>query len=226
MFRAFLDLIFPRTCVACRQPLTIGEEQLCTFCLHDLPKTHSHNGHYPILEKKTQGLIPVNGVIAYLKFGKGGKVQRIIHSLKYKGNQDIGKKLGSYFGAELNEAQWNKAIDLIVPVPLHPKRQKERGYNQCTAFGEAIAERMNIRFSEEVLKRGKETQTQTRKTRMERFENMQDIFFVENPDILKGKSVAIVDDVITTGATLMSCAEVLLQNGAKEVSFIALAAAE
>ena len=225
MFNAFLNLIFPSTCQACRQPLQLGETLICTHCLYELPKTNSHLGEYPSLELKLAGRLPLKHTLAYLKFNKGGKVQKLIHSLKYRGNQAIGEKLGKMYGYALAEKGLDQEFDLLIPVPLHPIKMIQRGYNQCDSFTKGLAESMQVGWSPAILKRGKLAESQTKKSRIQRFIHMEDIFYVDNYVDIVDKRVAIIDDVITTGATLEACGIALLEKGVKELSVITIATA-
>jgi ComF family protein len=224
MWQALLDLIFPRICVACSQPLNQGEQHICTHCQHELPQTKSHLGYMPELDLRLAGRVPLRHNWSFLIFTKKGKVQRIVHALKYRGNQAIGELLGRWYGAIL-KAQVQPSFDVLLPVPLHPRKLAKRGYNQADCWARGLSQTMGIPVESDWLKREKLTDTQTRKSRLERAENMRNVFYVNDPKQLQGKSVALVDDVITTGATLEACTEVLLQAGAKDVSVITLAMA-
>jgi ComF family protein len=179
----------------------------------------------PLLTDKFRGKVPVKAVYSFLKFEKRSKVQRILHQLKYNNRPDVGQTLGRLYGQELRTAQVNEQLDLLLPVPLHSRKLAQRGYNQSDAIAEGLSETLAVAWSAEILKRSKFTSTQTRKTRMERFENVSGIFEVVDPAWIKGKRIGIVDDVVTTGSTLESAIIELLQNGAEEVSVITLAAA-
>lgn len=222
---AFLDLLFPRYCLACHGGLVTGEETVCTACRHELPRTESHLRHNERLHLKMAGRAPVASLNAYLIFTKGGKVQHLLHALKYKGHQEVGELLGRWYGAELAEVGFSEQLDLILPVPLHKKKQRARGYNQSDCFAKGLSESLGVTWSAEVLKKGKPTESQTRKTRLERLQNVQDVFFVEKLEAVQGKRIALVDDVITTGATLEACVAVLLEAGCAEVRLITIATA-
>jgi ComF family protein len=224
-FAAFLDLLFPRYCLACHGGLVSGEEIICTACRHGLPRTDSHRYPNETLQLKLAGRVPLASLQAYLIFTKGGKVQRLLHALKYKGHQEVGELLGRWYGAELTEVGFPEKIDLILPVPLHKKKRKVRGYNQSDCFAKGLSEGLGVAWSAEIVKKGKPTESQTRKTRLERLQNVQDVFFVENREAVRGKRIALVDDVITTGATLEACATALLEAGCREVHLITIATA-
>jgi ComF family protein len=226
IFQSFIDLIFPRICAGCQQPLQLNEELLCTDCRFDLPKTNSHIEVDKKLVNKFAGKVNLEHSLAYLKFVKGGKVQKIMHEIKYKDNQELGEMLGRMYGAELRENGFSDKFDLILPVPLHKKRLIIRGYNQSDCLAKGLAESLKIEWRDNVLKRGIETESQVAKSRLERYENMQDVFYAENFEDLKDKRIVIIDDTLTTGSTLESCVLALNDAGAKNVSIIAMAVAE
>jgi ComF family protein len=226
IFQSFLDLIFPRICAGCQQPLQLNEELLCTDCRFDLPKTNSHIDVDKKLVNKFAGKVNLEHSLAYLKFVKGGKVQKIMHEIKYKNNQELGEMLGRMYGAELRENGFFDKFDLILPVPLHKNRLIIRGYNQSDCLAKGLAESLSIEWRNDILKRGIETESQVAKSRLERYENMQDVFYVENFEGLKNRKIVIVDDTLTTGSTLESCVLALNDAGTNNVSIIAMAIAE
>ena len=226
MLQSFLDLIFPRICAGCQQPLQLNEEHLCTDCRFDLPKTNSHLEPDKKLINKFAGKVNLEHSLAYLKFVKGGKVQKIMHEIKYAGNQELGEMLGRMYGAELREKDYSDYFDLVLPVPLHKNRLIIRGYNQSDCLAKGIAESLGIEWRNDILKRGIETQSQISKSRFDRYANMKDVFFVDKKEGLKNKKIVIVDDTLTTGATLESCVLALNDVGVKRVSIIAMATTE
>ncbi len=223
MFQSFIDLIFPRICTGCEQPLQLNEDQICTDCRFELPLTNSHIETNERLNNKFRGKVKLEHSLAYLKFVKGGKVQNIMHHLKYKGNIEVGELLGRMYGAELKEKSFPDKFDLILTVPLHKKRLIIRGYNQSDCIAKGLSESMGIEWRGDVLKRGIETESQVNKSRLERYENMQDVFFVDKPEGLAERKIVLVDDTITTGATLESCVLALNDVGVKNVSILAMA---
>jgi ComF family protein len=224
MFQSFIDLIFPRICAGCQQPLQHKEEVICTDCRFELPLTNSHLQVDEKLNKRFMGKVELEYSLAYLKFVKGGKVQRMMHELKYKGNVEVGELLGRMYGSELKENGFSDKFDVILPVPLHSNRLIIRGYNQSDSLAKGLSESLQIEWRNDVLKRGIETETQISKTRLQRYENMKDVFFVDKPEGLLEKRIVIVDDTLTTGATLESCVLALNDVGVKNVSIIAFAA--
>lgn len=222
----FLSLFFPELCCACGDHLVSQEYQLCTNCLFDLPYTDFFRQAENPVARQFWGRIPVQSAFAYLYFHKQGKVQNLIHHLKYKNRPLLGNLLGEMCGRELSKSNYASVIDLIIPVPLHPSRLKSRGYNQSHCIAEGLAATLQIPLGEKYLHRSKSTSTQTHKGRFERFENMVEVFCLENAGDLVGKHILLVDDVITTGATLEACALCLLEVSGLKISIMAIAYAE
>ena len=221
-----LGLLFPNLCNACGASLFNGEKLICTKCLFDLPFTDYHLYKENKVMKQLWGRVPLNAAMALLYFRKGAKAQRLIHSLKYNGKTDVGILLGSMIGERLKLSSLYSDIDFSIPVPLHHQKLRSRGYNQSSFIAEGIAQTINIPFKEEILIRTVSTESQTRKNRFSRYENMKAVFKVPETDQITGKHILLVDDVVTTGATLESCANTLLENGALKVSIAAIAFAE
>lgn len=218
-----LWLIYPELCVACDKPLNSGEKCICTSCRFHLPKTNFHSEPVNPIIKHFWGKVKVEAAAALFLFTKGEKVQHLIHQLKYQKRKDIGVFLGELYGYDLKKCDPFGCVDVIIPVPLHPKKLKKRGYNQSECFAEGLSLSLKVPCDVKSLKRKKETQTQTRKHRFERFENVNSVFAVTNPDLVQGKHILLVDDVITTGSTLVACAEALLEVPGTRVTIAALA---
>jgi ComF family protein len=225
-FADFVSLLFPELCVACRESLVANEHLLCTDCRFNLPYTNFHLQADNIVAQQFWGKINVEAAFALFYFTKGGKIQNMLHQLKYNGQQQVGKLAGNIAGEQLIKNEAFNTVDYIIPVPLHKKRLRERGYNQSTAFAEGLAEKLNAAVEENNLVRIKSTETQTHKSRFARFENMQEVFMVLNPERLAGKHVLLVDDVITTGSTLEACGEQLLKVEGLKLSIATIAYAE
>jgi len=221
-----VGLLFPNLCNACGTPLLHNENLICIKCLYDLPFTDYHLHAENRVAKQLWGRLSLNAAMAMLYFRKGAKVQNLIHNLKYNGKTDVGILLGNLLGERLKTSPLYQDVDLIIPVPLHNRKLRQRGYNQSTFIAEGIAEKMEIPFNETQLTRSIATDSQTRKSRYNRYENMKAVFKINNPDGILGKHILLIDDVITTGATLEACANELLNNGATKVSIAALAFAE
>lgn len=221
-----VGLLFPNLCNACGTPLFHTESIICTKCLYDLPFTDYHIHLENRVAKQLWGRLPLNAAMAMLYFRKGAKVQNLMHNLKYNSKTDVGIFLGGLLGDRLKSSILYKDVDLIIPVPLHYKKFRLRGYNQSTFIAQGISEKMEISFSEKILIRNTATDSQTKKSRYNRYENMKAVFKIENHEQIKGKHILLIDDVVTTGATLEACANELLENGALKVSIAALAFAE
>lgn len=224
----FVSLIFPQVCLACDEPLARGEDHICTGCRAQFPYTDYHklpSSENP-LARKFWGKLPVRYSLSYLRFLRRGRVQHLLHQLKYQGQQDVGRVLGRWYGTELAEHGLATEFDLIVPVPLHPRKLAKRGYNQADSFAEGLSLSLNVPWNATALRRTEHTASQTRKNRAERWENVAEVFEVNEKQNLVGKRVLIVDDVLTTGATLEACAAALLAAGCSEVSIATIACAE
>lgn len=225
LLQSLINLLFPRVCAACGSLLLEGEDTVCTTCRFLLPKTgYEMNPDNP-LAQSFFGQMPFNAVTAEFFFSKSGKVQHLIHGLKYHGCRENGLFLGREIGKSLLKAPDFQGIDYIVPIPLHPKKEKIRGYNQSHVIAEGIRDEIQIPIAEKCLVRNIFTATQTKKSREERWQNVKDIFDVKNPEKLTGKHVLIVDDVLTTGATLMSAGKALTQIEGIKISVATVACA-
>ncbi|GAB2696592.1 ComF family protein [Mucilaginibacter koreensis] len=222
----FLSLLFPQLCQACNTGLLGHEEVLCTQCLFTLPYTDYHQQSANPVAQQFWGRIPLQGGYALLHFSKGGKVQHLIHQLKYQNMPQIGNKLGYLAGEQLLANDIFRTVDYIIPVPLHRSKLRKRGYNQSTRFAEGIAKAMHRNVEDGNLMRTKATETQTHKSRFSRFENMKAVFAVRYPERLAGKHILLVDDVVTTGSTLEACALALLAVPGLSLSIATIAYAE
>ena len=217
---SILNLFYPRVCAACGESLLKDEETVCLKCRYLLPKTgYELNPDNP-LAQTFYGRVKFHAVTACFFFAKSGKVQHLIHELKYKGNKEAGVFLGQQLGDTIKDAPLFQGIDYLIPVPLHPKREKQRGYNQSLMIAKGINEVTGIPIGDKYLIRAVNTATQTKKSAEERYKNVKDIFEVRFPEELEGKHVLLIDDVLTTGATLESCAHQL-----EDISGIVISAA-
>jgi ComF family protein len=223
MLNDFISLIFPQVCVSCGKSLYKNENSICTFCSYHLPKTNFHADNANPVAKIFWGRINISSAAAYYNFGKGGKVQHLIHQLKYRGQKNIGTAIGKFYGYDLRKSDSFRTVEMIVPVPLHPHKQKKRGYNQSEFFASGLAQSMNIGTDFTTLYRAFESETQTKKSRFNRWKNVETIFRLKNDHQLDGKHILLVDDVITTGATLEACAQTLLQIPNVKVSIATIA---
>ncbi len=221
-----LFLIYPAVCAGCSGELMKGEDTICTHCRFHLPRTNYHQYPSNPVCKHFWGRVQVEAAASCYHFNRGGIVQNLIHRLKYHERPDIGVVLGKIYGHQLKkEIPYNKC-DLIIPVPLHPKRQKERGYNQSLCFAEGLSAAMNIPVDTSLLLRAEASSTQTRKNRFERYENMKNIFLLKNENKLINKRILLVDDVITTGATLEGCISILNKVNGLRICVASIASAD
>lgn len=209
-FDDFTELFFPRICMVCSLSLLRNEELVCLHCLHDLPRTNFHLEERNPVAELFYGRVFVERATAFYAFSKGSRYQKLIHALKYKGMRDVGVLMGRHFAIDLLDSPHFASVDLICPVPLHPKKEKKRGYNQSEYIAKGMAERMGKPLSVGNLVRLVDTASQTRRGRYERWENVEGIFAVRDTEGFAGKHILLVDDVVTTGSTLEACAATLL----------------
>ncbi len=219
-------LFFPKLCITCNTTLLINEKFICTLCRHDLPIICYNNYEKNKITASFSGRIPIEKAMSFLFYRRKGKTKTLIHHLKYKSNQQIGEFIGDWFGSILKSAKQFSDIDFIIPVPLHPKKLKSRGYNQLTTFGLTLAKQLNTSYCPYVLVRTSATKTQTFKQRFERFSNTETKFSVIDYTVFKNKHVLLIDDVITTGATLESCCKELLKTDNIKISIVTMAYTE
>ena len=217
-FSDFLSLIFPRVCQSCRTPLLKGEQTICTKCIATLPYTRYWEYNDNPVAQKFWGQVDIVAATSLLHFRKGTKIRKLVHLLKYKGNTDVGYKLGLLLGSNIKQNSHFSDVDIVVAVPLHPKKQKKRGYNQSDFIADGVAEALGATPMPNLIRRKQNNETQTRKNRVERYQNVRSIFEVPEPSLATGKHILIVDDVITTGATVESCAAELLSSTSCKVS--------
>jgi ComF family protein len=224
-FDDFLSLVYPHVCMACGKSLFKYEKCICTFCLYHLPRTNFH------LEKENPvtmlfwGKAEVHSAASLFYFYKGGRVQQLMHQLKYKGQKDIGLYIGNLYGKELSKTALFNTAECIIPVPMHPKKQKKRGYNQSELIARGLSESMEIPVDTKTLVKTMKTETQTRRSRFSRWENVKEVFELKDHQHLAGKHVLLVDDVITTGSTLESCLLHLSKVPGIKVSVVSMACA-
>ena len=222
----FVSLLFPQLCPACGESLVAGEQIICTDCRYTLPFTNFHLQADNIVAQQFWGKIELEGAYSLYYFSKGGKIQNLMHQFKYKGMKQIGNLLGNIAGGQLIKNKVFNTVDVIIPVPLHKKRMTQRGFNQSLCFAEGLSEKLNAAVENNNLVRITATETQTHKSRFARFENMQEVFTVKNPERLINKHVLLVDDVITTGSTLEACGTELLKIQGLKLSIATIAYAE
>lgn len=221
----FFSLLYPKLCSSCGQSLGKGEDVLCTYCNYYLPKTKFHLERNNSVEKHFWGRAEIFRASSQFYFQKGSRIQHLIHQLKYKGKTEIGVKLGKMYGNELRESNDYDNVDVILPVPLHKSKEMQRGYNQVDLFCNGLSDSMGVPWLKNTLYRTKATETQTHKTRFERWENVGTVFQIRDTEKLEGRHVLLTDDVITTGSTLEACANIILSIAGTTVSIATIACA-
>lgn len=217
------ELFFPRCCVVCGRRLQKHEEYLCLHCLSRLPLAGLHHCPDNPMEKNLWGKLPLVRAAAFLPYVKGGDTQKLLFSLKYYGVSRLGIFLGRWMATELMPSGFFQDIDCIVPVPLHEKKKRRRGYNQSEMLAEGLSEVTGIPVSKHLIVREQETETQTRKGAYERWSNVSGVFGCSSPEAYEGKHILLVDDVMTTGSTLVSCADALSGVSRLRISVLTLA---
>lgn len=203
--KRLLRLFFPEACVACGDELLEEEIGICLNCMYKLPKTNNYKIIDNQVEQFMAGRIPFERIASYCIYSKGGILQPLIHNLKYYNRSDIGTLLGRLFAADLVDSEFLAPIDLIVPVPLHPKRLRSRGYNQSEIIAKGISDKTLIPLSTGNLIRLIYNPTQTKMLKNQRWENVKNIFEVKDITQFENKHILLVDDVITTGSTIEAC---------------------
>lgn len=224
-FGSLLHLFFPRCCVVCGEPLVEGEEAICTRCNIDMPRTNYHKVKDNLVERMFWGRIPLERATSYFFYRKGSDFRKILHQFKYGGRKDLGAIMGRFMAAELSRVDFFNGVDVIIPVPLHPGRQRARGYNQSEWIARGVAQVTGIPIDATSVVREKQTDTQTRKSAYERWENVEGIFSLRHPEYFTGKHILIIDDVLTTGATTIACADVFGEVEGVQISVLTLAVA-
>lgn len=226
MVKNLLNLFFPQVCLSCDNHLEANELYVCTLCRHELPLTNFESNINNDVTKMLYGRVLLKNASALLWFSKKGLVQHLLHNLKYKGHEDIGEFLGKWHGAELSKHDGFKSVDVVIPVPLHSRRLRQRGYNQVHKYGRELASALECDFNTEVLQKAKATKTQVFKDRIRRWVNDEALFIVTDFETLRGKHVLLVDDIITTGATIETCANALCKIEGVTISVATMAIAE
>ena len=221
----FIRLFFPKNCEACGKSLLKKEDFLCTQCLYDIPRTKFHEKEDNILNRLFYGITKIKYSTAFYFFKKGSKFRVLIHKLKYNKQKELGIEMGKMLGNEI-KGSFFEETDIIIPVPLHPAKQRKRGYNQSEIISEGLSVSFKKDYRKDILTRAVYTETQTKKTLEERRENVKSAFKVVYPEEIKGKHILLIDDVVTTGSTLASCANELLKIAGVTVSVAVLGYAD
>ncbi len=222
MFSDFLSILFPKCCLCCDTILVKGEDLVCSSCLYSIPTFQTHEFQDERLSKKFYGKVMIENVWVYLEYAPHNKVQKLIYHFKYYNQLKVGEKMMKIYAPKLREKIQD--IDLLIPVPIHSKKLKQRGYNQSEILTNTLSNQWEIPTSSKVLIKIKNTSSQTSKNLFDRWKNQQDVYEVHQEEVLEGKHILLVDDVLTTGATLETCTELLLKKGALKVSILTLSA--
>jgi ComF family protein len=224
-FDALMALFFPDTCCICQRSLVKGESHICLHCLYRLPQTDFHLRKSNPAEERFMGKFICRRAASFLYFEKKGYTQTIVHRFKYKGDRKLAVWCGRMMGKKMKESDFFDGIDLIVPVPLHKKKMKKRGYNQSELLAGGLSEVCGIAVCTGNLIKTKNNTSQTKKARFERWLNSRETFMVLHPEEFAGKHILLIDDVLTTGSTLEACAGQILACQQAEVSILTLSIA-
>jgi ComF family protein len=219
----FISLLFPKLCYACGNHLLRNENLICTECYIVIPRTNYHIKEENPVAQLFWGRCLIEKAAVFSFYNKGSRIRNLIHNLKYKGIKEIGYELGRIYALSLKSSGFTNDFDLIIPVPLHPLRKRIRGFNQSETISSGIADVTGLPIDTISLIRKSVSATQTRRSRYERWTNVEGIFQVTDPEIIRGRHILLVDDVITTGSTIESCANELLKVEGVKVSVVALA---
>lgn len=211
MLKSLAHLFFPEACKACDDELQSGEHILCTSCHLQMPLTDFHTYNDESIQKVFYGRLTIENATALLYFEKKGPVQQLMHNLKYRGAVSISNYLGNWLGEDLKDSAAYTSVDVVVPVPIHPKKKKIRGYNQVEGFGKALSQHLQASYEDTILLKSKNTKTQVFKGRFTRSDETLNAFYIEHLEELSGKHILLCDDILTTGATIEACALQLLK---------------
>ncbi len=225
-FEDILNLFFPKVCATCGDTLVKNEDLICFKCRTEVPKANYQSSSDNELKDRFTGKLKIEYAWAGLLFYKSGITQKLLHEFKYNNHPEIGELFGRQLAMKMNEEKIFEKIDMIIPVPLHPKKERKRGYNQSQYFARGISEIINIPTHIHYLKRIKHSASQTGKSREIRWKSVENAFEVQTPDELISKHILLVDDVITTGATIEACGKKLLDAGVSKISIATLAIAK
>lgn len=222
-FRDIFYLFFPEVCLVCNKPLTINEKKICVQCSFDLPVTNFTEEANNLVEQSFYGRVDIQFASCLFYYGRKSMVQQLVHKLKYKNEEQLGTFFGQWLGSELAESKRLPKIDIVVPVPIHKKKLKTRGYNQVAKFSQEIAKSIKADYNEENLICISDVATQTHKNRADRWKNVKEKFSLIDTHLFENKSVLLVDDVITTGATIEACALQLQKAKNIKISVVTIA---
>lgn len=226
VWKDFISLFYPRICFVCDDSLVASEEFVCTHCLLDLPTFQPMDDDLLKRFENKFAILPQSDFqVSLLKFQSKGSAQKLLHKLKYEGQYELGVFLGEMLGKKVKSKyqDYAKYIDIIVPIPIHSSKRKMRGYNQSEAIVEGMLSQLDLKYDFDNLIRYKKTATQTKKSKVDRWQNVSGIYRIQNTKVFEDKSILLVDDVVTTGATIIEAAELLISNGAQSVSIACIA---
>ena len=218
---SFVHLLFPHVCSGCGSDILNKESMLCMRCIDTMPETNFEIHADNPVEKKFWGRLPFQQATAQYYFTRESLMQHLMHQFKYKKNKELGFQLGKLMGESLKNSG-RFIVDALMPLPLFPAKEKRRGYNQAAVLCEGIAESLQVPVLKDVIIRPQHTDTQTKKGRIERWQNMEGKFVLTNPGAIANKRILLVDDVVTTGATLEACGLELLDGENVKLSIAAL----
>lgn len=222
IFNSILEFFFPSLCIVCKIRLSNAEEHICLSCIEALPRTNYHNQEENRLEHYLGGKFVFHRAAAFCYFYKAGALQKIIHEFKYKQNADLAVFMGKLYGNELKSSDFLKGVDYLIPIPLHPKRQKTRGYNQAEEICKGISEITDIPICTTAIERAINNPSQTKHSKTERWKNVDGIFASTNNPNLKGKKILLVDDVITTGSTIEAIVKCFAEDEVPTINIAAI----
>jgi len=226
MLHHLLNFFYPNICISCGNILLQREYLFCLHCLYNLPETRYHEFEHSPVSQLFWGRVPVENASSFLFYKKGDKVQKILHHLKYYGAKEVGFFLGNIYGIQLIQHEKWKKIDVIIPIPLHKKKVRKRGYNQSEWIAKGLSAGMQIPYNTNLLIRSEFTETQTKKNRFQRWQNVKEVFDITDSHLLNNKHVLLCDDVLTTGATLEAAMQKLTVIPSIKMSVVTLAIAQ
>lgn len=224
-FKSLFQLLFPRKCVVCNDLLTDNEKVLCQSCNLHLPRTNYHLEKDNEVEKMLWGRMDIERASAFFFYSKGSNYRHLLHQMKYGGRKDIAQEMGYLMGCELANDGFFEGIDCIIPIPLHHHKQRSRGYNQSQEIGKGISKATGIPIEASCIVRQRNTSSQTSKSAYERWENVSGIFTILQPKQFENQHILLLDDVLTTGATITACADALKAVPGIRISVLTLALA-